>query len=73
MQQAVLPEIHWTHYMFGSELIFSHYDVQKYFPVAKLLMTLRLSSETSPYGVIVHRLRNWVLDRCKHLGGFGLA
>ena len=53
MQQAVLPEIHWTHYMFGSELIFSHYDVQKYFPVAKFLMTPRLSSETSPYGVIV--------------------
>lgn len=68
MQQAVLPEIHWTHYMFGSELIFSHNDVQKYFPIAKFLMTPRLSSATPPYGVIVHSLRNWVLRQMQAPG-----
>lgn len=49
-------------YMFGSELIFSNCAVHKYFSVAKFLKTPRLSSVTPSYGVMIHSLRNWVLD-----------
>lgn len=42
VQQAVLPETHWTHYLFG--LIFSHCAIHKHIPAAKFLRAPRLSS-----------------------------
>lgn len=46
MQQAMLPETRWTHYMLDPELIFGHCAIHKYFPIAKFLMVPRLSSVT---------------------------
>lgn len=68
MQQAMLPETHWTHCMRGSELIFGHCAIHKYFPVAEFLMV----SDSALWPLHTGhdpQCEQLGLGGCEHLGG----